>query len=137
MELSYKMKRVKILRWNWVKSKIDDNVFLIVFYVFLILHYSSPRSASGFYLITFSTYLRTVFLYFFDIVRNQVFTRIKGALKLHFTHYSCVAIISIVNTDLSKSAFSSYYFGKPVLHLSLFFCLFSDLNSTSHYLWNY
>ena len=27
MELSYKMKGVKILRWNWVKSKIDDNVF--------------------------------------------------------------------------------------------------------------
>ena len=47
--------------------------------------------------------------------------RVKGATKVHFKHYLGVAIIFIVNTDLSQSAFSSYYFGKQVLHLSLFF----------------
>ena len=31
----------------------------------------------------------------------------KGATKLYFTHYSCV-VITLFNTGLSKSAFSTY-----------------------------
>ena len=43
---------------------------------------------------------------------------VKGATKLHFTHYSCVVII-LFHTSLYKSAFSTDSFGKLV------FCIFA------------
>ena len=47
----------------------------------------------------------------------------KGATKVHFTHYSCVVII-LFKTDLRKSAFSIYSFGKLVFRLSALFLRF-------------
>ena len=41
---------------------------------------------------------------------------------MYLTHYSCW-VISLLNTNLDKSAFSTYFFGKLVVRLSDF-CVF-------------
>ena len=53
--------------------------------------------------------------------------------QLRFTHYLCVVII-FFNTALSKSAFSTYYIGKLVFCLSVFYVFFVPwaLNSMSY-----
>ena len=48
-----------------------------------------------------------------------IFVRVKGATKLHFTHYSCEVIL-LFNTGLFWSAFSTYFFGKLVFRLPMF-----------------
>ena len=51
---------------------------------------------------------------------------LQEATKLNFIHSSCV-VITLLSTDLCKSAFSTYSFNKLVFRLSEcseFFCLF-------------
>ena len=52
-------------------------------------------------------------------VWEKSLSRVKGATKLYFMHYSCVVII-LFSTGLCKSAFSTYSFGKTKL-LSIVF----------------
>ena len=72
-------------------------------------------------------------------VWEKSLSRVKGATKLYFMHYSCVVII-LFSTGLCKSAFSTYSFGKTrfslfcflVFHVSIslvFIFLFCVLNS--------
>ena len=61
---------------------------------------------------------------FFQIKKNL--QEIKGAMKLYFTQYSCV-VITLFNTGLYESVFSTFSFGKLVFS-SFYafggFCLF-------------
>ena len=50
-------------------------------------------------------------------------SKLQGATISHFTHYSCVVIISF-NTGLCWAAFSTISFGKLVFHLSVLSVLF-------------
>ena len=65
----------------------------------------------------------------------QTFVLFKGATKLFFTHYSCVVII-FSSTGISKSAFSTYYFGILVFYLSVF-CVFCNMRFEFDVLYNH
>ena len=57
---------------------------------------------------------------------------IKGATKFYFTHHLCGVII-LFNTDLNKSAFSTYSFGKLVFCLFVFLFYLNNFNFVNYF----
>ena len=72
---------------------------------------------------------------FFPKIRLcQLFT-LQGAMKLYFTHYSCVVII-LFNTGLYKSVFSIDSFGRLAFCLSALFAFVCGIRRDPHKLHN-